>query len=235
MSISRDLQRTFPGTLVTLFQLDLSRIDNGPTLLFTPASLENGEIVHNGMTYTPVDIEATGFEWNGQGAFPTPTLRLSNVDKTATALVNTYRDLVGAEVRRIRTLSQYLDNGATPDPGQLFSLDMYRVEQKLLHTRNVIEWKLSAAIDQEGVNLPAEMMTRDYCARKYRRPKADGTFDYSRATCRYAESVYFDKENNATADPKQDYCPKLLSSCKLRFGDNAQLPFKGYPGIGKTR
>lgn len=235
MSLRADLQKTFPGTLITLFQLDLFNIDRGPVLLFTPSSMDNEPIVHDGLTYTPVDIEAEGFEWNGQGAFPTPTLRLSNVDQIGTALVNSHHDLIGAEVRRIRTLSQYLDNGETPDPTQIFSIDAFRVEQKTIHNRTVIEWKLSAAIDQQGVKLPAEMLVRDYCTRTYRRPNPDGSFDYSKSNCRYAEDVYFDKENNPTSNPLLDYCPKLLSSCKLRFGQNSPLPFKACPGLGRVR
>jgi phage-related protein len=30
----------------------------------------------------------------------------------------------------------------------------------------------------------------------------------------------------------QDVCGKRVDSCKLRFGQNAELPFGGYPGIG---
>jgi hypothetical protein len=33
---------------------------------------------------------------------------------------------------------------------------------------------------------------------------------------------------------KKDICGKRLSSCKLRFGKGAQLPFGGFPGVGLT-
>lgn len=38
----------------------------------------------------------------------------------------------------------------------------------------------------------------------------------------------------ATNDPlyTRDQCSKKLSSCKLRFGDNAQIPFGSFPGAG---
>lgn len=235
MSLRSDLQKSFPGELVTLFQLDCSRIAAGPILYFTPSSSNNDAIQFDGQSYTPIDIEAEGFEWSGQGAFPTPTLRLSNVTQAATALVNTYQDLIGAEVRRIRTLSQYLDNGDTPDPGQIFSVDIFKVEQKTVHNRSIIEWKLSAAIDQQGSALPSQILVRDYCTRHYRVPDGSGDFDYSRVSCRYAGDNYFDAENNSTLDPNEDRCSHTLTGCKLRFGENAKLPFKGCPGMAKLR
>lgn len=36
----------------------------------------------------------------------------------------------------------------------------------------------------------------------------------------------------ATGDPLLDVCGKRLSSCKARFGENAELPFGSFPGVG---
>lgn len=35
-----------------------------------------------------------------------------------------------------------------------------------------------------------------------------------------------------TGDPLKDVCGKRLSSCKVRFGENAELPFGSFPGVG---
>ncbi len=35
-----------------------------------------------------------------------------------------------------------------------------------------------------------------------------------------------------TGDPLKDVCGKRLSSCKARFGENAELPFGSFPGVG---
>lgn len=35
-----------------------------------------------------------------------------------------------------------------------------------------------------------------------------------------------------TVNPADDVCGKRLSSCKARFGSNAELPFGGFPGLG---
>jgi len=38
--------------------------------------------------------------------------------------------------------------------------------------------------------------------------------------------------NTTTGDPLKDVCGKRLSSCKVRFGENAELPFGSFPGVG---
>lgn len=37
-----------------------------------------------------------------------------------------------------------------------------------------------------------------------------------------------------TSDPAKDVCGKRLSSCKLRFGENNELPFGAFPGVGTS-
>jgi len=235
--ISSDIQKASPGELITLFQLDCSSFsDEAGTLYFTPSALTTSEIVFDGKTYTPIDIEAEGFEWSGNSAFPNPKLRITNVHLLASALVITYQDLIGAEVRRIRTFRQYLDNGATPDPDQIFDIDVFKVEQKTIHNQTMIEWKLSTAIDQENALLPSEQLVRDYCTRLYRRNIPNSTsFDYSKVTCRYAGAAMFTRTNTVTTNPALDVCAKTLNACKLRFGAENPLPFKGCPGLGRMR
>lgn len=234
--LASDVQRSYPGQLVTLFQLDCTNLANGTILYFTPTTSSAGEaILFNGITYTPVDIEATGFEWTGSSAFPTPTLRLSNVDRLASALVIAYEDLIGATLTRIRTFSQYLDDGDTPDPLQIFPPDVYQVEQKTMHTRKQIEWKLSAAVDQQGMKIPSFPLVRDYCNHVYRKYDAvNDVMKYERATCPYSGD-YYDSSNIVTDDPRADMCPKTLGGCRARFGENTPLPFKGLPGLGRFK
>jgi phage-related protein len=35
-----------------------------------------------------------------------------------------------------------------------------------------------------------------------------------------------------TVDPAKDICGKRLTSCKARFGANAELPFGSFPSLG---
>jgi phage-related protein len=38
--------------------------------------------------------------------------------------------------------------------------------------------------------------------------------------------------NVTTGNPLDDVCGKRLSSCKARFGENAELPFGSFPSLG---
>lgn len=238
--LNQDLQRSYVGELVTLYELDCTSIGGG-VLFFTSTVESDGDsVMFNGNEYTPVEITAEGFEYNGQGAFPNPVLRLSNVTNFASSLVIAYQDLIGATVRRIRTLKTYLDDGATPDPQQIFAPDVYTVEQKSKHSRSMIEWKLSAAVDQEGLKIPSHVLVRDYCSHTYRVFDAtSNSFNYNHATCPYNDStnggLMFTSSNVATIDPTQDICAKTLPACQLRFGENGNLPFRGCPGLGRYR
>lgn len=233
-TVINNVQKASPGQLITLFELDCSAFADDTILRFT--SSVNGEtpITWNGEEFTPVDIEAEGFEYNSQAAFPTPVIRLSNVNKLASALVITYNDLIGAKLTRIRTFREFLDDGDNADPAQIFMPDVYIVDQKVTHSSTKIEWKLTAAVDQQGTMLPNFVMVRDYCARVYRRPNGAGGFKYEKATCPYAGTSYFNINNQSTT-AANDVCAKTLTACELRFGTQVPLPFKGFPGLARFR
>ncbi|MCP1507242.1 lambda family phage minor tail protein L [Pseudomonas marginalis] len=38
-------------------------------------------------------------------------------------------------------------------------------------------------------------------------------------------------DGNPTDDPAKDQCKGCLSSCKLRFGENNELSFGGFPAV----
>lgn len=238
--LTADLQRSYVGELVTLYQLDCTNFPSGTILYFTATADGNADVIFNGVTYTAVEIEADGFQYNTNGAFPTPTLRLSNVTNYASSLVIANQDLIGAKLIRIRTLRQYLDDGSAADPQQIFAPDVYFVEQKTKHTRTSIEWKLSSAVDQQGTELPNFVLVRDFCSRVYRTyDSINAVFNYNHATCPYNDSInagaMFDVTNVSTVNPTLDRCPKTLPGCKVRFGVHGDLPFKGLPGLGRYR
>jgi lambda family phage minor tail protein L len=227
-------QQPEAGDLVQLFIVDLTNI-GGTIYRFTPAPLDSHTVKLGGAEFFPVPVEADGFEWNGTGTLPTPTLKISNVENIVSSAIAEYGDLIGGVVTRIRTFKQFLDDGATPDPDALFPLDVYTIERKVAQNKTYVQWELSAAIDQEGVKLPKRQTLRDACTHRYRIFFAStGTFDYNKVTCPYVGSSYFDKFGNATTIDK-DSCGKKLSDCKLRFGEGAVLPFTGCPGMARIR
>lgn len=234
--IAQESQSFSPDDMVVLFELDATTI-GGSILRFTSSAQETAEISFAGNTYSPVPVEAEGFEWNGRGAFPTPILRVSNVNKVASAAVIDYEDLLGATVKRIRTFRQFLDGEPTVDPTATFPIDVYKVERKTAHNKVFIEWELSSAIDQEGRKLPGRQVLRDACTHRYRIWNGSA-FDYTNATCPYADAALFD-ETGASLDPlteqAKDRCGKKLSDCRLRFGEHEKLPTRAFPGLARIR
>lgn len=221
------------GGLVTLFELDARNLGDTDIRRFTRDTVEgNTPIFYNGNQYTPVDIEATGFEWGGSGAPPTPTLKISNVSMFAGVLVRQFNDLCGATITRIRTYRDFLDTGATPDPTMTFPIDIFRIERKVAHNKVYVEFELAVLFDQEGLKIPTRQCIRDTCTHIYRRyVAATNSFDYTYATCPYTGTAYFKRDGTATSLKSEDMCGKRLSNCTQRFGNNATLPTRAFPGM----
>lgn len=160
MTIQQDIQQPVLEPLISLFLLDAIDIGGG-TYRFVPMSKDYGSITWQGEVYTPVPIMVEGFEWSNTGAPPKPTLTISNVSKFLQGAVSLYGDLVGATIIRYRTFKKFLDGEPSADPNAYLPLDKYIVEQKVVHNREIIQWKLSSIIDQEGLKLPRRQVLRD--------------------------------------------------------------------------
>jgi lambda family phage minor tail protein L len=186
-----------------------------------------------GTEYVPMPIEATGFEWAGTGKLPRPKLRVSNVGGFAGALVIANRDLLGAKVTRIRTFREFLDDGESPDPSGFMEPDIFLVERKSVHRKALIEFELAPAMEQQGLKLPRRIMLRDTCGYTYRQWATDtnNVTGFIPGTCPYAGSTYFKIDDTSTVSADEDVCGYRQTSCALRFGAAANLPFNAFPGI----
>lgn len=213
------------------FTFTMSDSPANPVQLGYAARLNN-TMLFNGYQYVPTNVEAIGFEWNGQGSIPTPKLRVSQVNRILTGAVITLNDLVGATFTRIRTYRKHLDDGSDPDVDAMFPKEIYRINRKSIQNKLFLEFELAASMDQEGVKIPGRICIKNTCTHRYRIWNAEtGSFDYTKATCPYVESASFTNLDQPTSDPSQDRCAKHLSSCELRFGTNP-LPTRAFPGIG---
>jgi phage-related protein len=114
-----------------------------------------------------------------------------------------------------------------------FPVEVYTIERKSAHTKTFVEWQLAAAIDQEGRMLPGRQVLRDTCLHRYRSFEG-GTFNYSRASCPYTGAACFTATGTPTT-AQFDVCGKKLSDCRLRFGQNANLPTRAFPGVSRLR
>ena len=227
------LQEIAPGAIIELFTLELNTLQHGVTETYrfhAGSSLNsNGQVTWAGNAYLRFPVEADGFQYNGNGQLPRPTLRIANLTGTITALLLTLPNgIEGAKVTRIRTLARYLDavnfpggvSPYTPDPTAAFPAEVYYIDRKSSETRDVIEFELAAAFDLAGVRAPKRQCLT-ICPWVYRSTE-----------CSYTGSSYFDENDGAVATLALDKCGKRLSSCKARFGEVAALPFGGYPGVG---
>jgi lambda family phage minor tail protein L len=236
MTISAEVQKLQPDALVTMFILDTTPIGGDTIFRFTPKQAETGDVSFGGNIYTAIDIEATGFAWDGRGSFPRPKLRVANIGGIVSSAIVGYGDLVGSRFTRLRTFAMHLDSGSTPDASSRFPDEIYVVDQLTKHTKVYLEWQLTSNIDQLGVMLPRRQCLRDTCTHRYRLwDSVSGAFDYTTTTCPYTGSAMFKEDGTTTLVGSEDKCNKLLDGCRLRFGENGVLPTRAFPGIAKTR
>lgn len=229
MTIRADIQSLAASAIVELFELDAMLLGAPSKLYFHAGTNELGTaVVWQGVSYVTLPIEASGFEWSGKGQIPRPKVRLANTDGLFGALVAQYASLLGAKVTRRKTLAKFLDavnfsGGVNPtaDPTQSFPDEIYFIDRKAVENPVYIEFELASALDLPGVMLPRRQFISNTCSWRYRG-----------AECGYAGAASYDINDAPAA---VDACGKRLSSCKLRFGAYAVLPFGGFPGAGMLR
>lgn len=231
MPLSSDIQSLEPGSRVSLFELDSTRI-GGDILLFH-AHLQSGPIFWQGRQYDPWPIECDGFARSSTQP-ASPTLRVSNIDGTITALCLLFDDLVGSKIIRRQTLVKYLDaanfGGVNPtaDPDEHFPDEIWYIERKAAETNETVEFELASAADLNGEQFPGRQIIANACGWILRG-------GYRGPYCGYAGPPVADINDQPTSDPSKDVCGGRLGSCKLRFGANEELPYGGFPAAGLIR
>ncbi|MFL6864109.1 MAG: phage minor tail protein L [Allosphingosinicella sp.] len=235
MSIHGHVQRFSLGARVTLYEIDLTAFGLG-VIRIAPTTDQGGEAINfGGQTYAPHPVKAEGFALSTGGSLPRPKMAVANLDNSFTALVEENDDLHGGILTRIRTYSRYLDSGEEPDGNTHLPLDIFMLSQKTEHTPQQIVWECAAQMDQEGVELPGRPVIRDYCDHVVRRwdPVA-GAYDYSLATCPFAGGPH--DENGDICEPADEvFSKRLVTCCMARFGANADLPTRAFPGVARIR
>jgi phage-related protein len=237
-----DLQVIAPSAIIELFMLELNEKQHGINLTYRFHAgtnlVNNGQIVWAGNSYLRFPVEADGFEYSGNGQLPRPTLRVSNILGTVTAILLSLPDgLEGAKVTRIRTLARYLDTVNFPPAGLLL---LETSDVILLENSDETELEISASTPDPTAEFPREIYfidrkvveTRDvvefelaaaFDLAGVRAPKRQCIanicqWEYKSPECSYTGGL--------------PTCDKTLDACKAHFGANAQLPFGSFPGVG---
>ncbi len=233
-SVYADLSVLAPSAIIELFELRLNNDLHGSSNITRwhngcNAALTGG-ITWDGNLYSSFAIEADGFEKTSTGSLPRPTLTVANTDGLITALMldvndtTPYNDLTGAEVRRIRTLKKFLDGESAADPHAQWPIEIWYIDRKDTENREVVKFELASKFDLAGQYVPRRQIVANVCQWAYRSSE-----------CSYTGSNYWDIDDKSTGSLATDRCGKKLSSCKLRFGTNGELPFGSFPSAGKIR
>lgn len=235
MTIREHVQRFALGVRVTLYELDLTIHGLGVVRIVEGTKGPTTAVSFGGQVYAPHPIKTDGWEISAGGSLPRPSFTVANLDNAFTALVEAGDDLHGGTLKRIRTYERYLDGAAEADGNSHLPIDVYELSRKSEHTREQITWQCSAAMDQEDVVLPGRIATRDYCTHTTRRwdPVANA-FDYTLATCPYTGAAK-DINGVACASAVEVFSKRLETCCKARFGANAVLPTRAFPGLSRVR
>ena len=230
-AVYEDLSVLAPNAIIELFQLHLDASLHGSSDIYYFHNGANanvtGNVIWNGQAYYRLPIEASGFDYSSTGSLPRPQLTISNIGSSITAillsinLITPGNDLGGAKVVRIRTLKKYLDGEVGADPHAKFPDEIWYVDRKANENRAAIEFELASKFDLAGVMLPRRQIIANVCQWVYRSGE-----------CGYTGSNYFNTQDQVVGALALDACGKRISSCKLRFGATAELPFGSFPGAG---
>jgi lambda family phage minor tail protein L len=185
-----------------------------------------------GVTYQALPIQATGFEWNGQGKLPRPKLRIANISGLVGGLLIAFGDLLGATLTRTRTMAKFLDGAASADATAYFEPDVFRVDRLGGRNKRYVEFELATAIDQLGLRLPGRVMLRNACSFTYRK-RVGGS--WVPGTCPYAGAGMFKLDGTPTLIHAEDACDHHMTGCLLRYGVKTPLPIAAFPGLALVR
>jgi len=215
-AVYEDLSVLAPNAIIELFQLHLDATLHGSSTIYYFHNGVNaavtGNITWNGQAYVRLPIEATGFDYSSTGTLPRPSLTVSNIGSSITALllqvnmITAGNDLGGAKVVRIRTLKKYLDGAAGADPHAKFPDEIWYVDRKANENRAAVEFELASKFDLVGVMLPRRQIIANVCQWAYRGGE-----------CGYNGTDYYDINDNKVTASGSDVCGKRLSSCNVRF------------------
>ena len=179
-----ELQGINPGAIIELFTLTLDAALHGDPTVYrfhNGSNMNaNGNIVWAGNSYEKFPIQCEGFQFGSTGTLPRPTITVSNIFGTLTAIMldvnktTVGNDLNGTKLVRIRTLARFLDainfpkdsNGnhvnpyGTPDPTAEFPQEIYFLDRKITENREIVQWEAISALDLVNVKLPKRIATR---------------------------------------------------------------------------
>ena len=188
-----ELQKMNPNSIIELFELELveglhyatGNPSNVPTIyrFHSGGNIDTyANIVWQTNTYERFPIEASGYEFAGEGKIPRPTLVMSNLggitrlgsvlrvtDLLITVnLVTAHNDLLDAKVTRRTLTADALDASnfsgntnpfGTPSSDE-FPKEIHFIDRKIQESRDLVSFELVNRLDMQNKRVPARQVTR---------------------------------------------------------------------------
>lgn len=186
-------------------------------------------IIWQGQTFEPMALEVSGLEMRSDGKASAPTFSMANniggIQGAVSAYCLQFGDFAGAKLKVITTLAKYLDaenfSGGNASASNEAKEQLWYIEQKTSENSQAVTFELSNPIDFEGLRIPVRQIT-SMCHWAV-------MGDYRGEECGYTGAAMFTEKDEPTDNPALDRCVGRLNSCQLRHGENAELPFGGFP------
>ncbi len=168
-----ELQKPDPSAVIDLYELEL--VEGTHYATGNPDNVITTYCWHSGMTaagagsiqfgsktYTPMPIEAEGFDQKSgkNDQTPRPILRVSNVLFTVSTIllevnkITVGNDLTNAKLTRLRTLAMFLNGESTANSNAMCRKEIFQVDRKSLENRMIVEFELSAIHDRPNYKIP---------------------------------------------------------------------------------
>lgn len=160
MTIQQTLQKDALPALIELYKIDLNPIGVNEVFYLSPHSRDGEPVSFDGEEYLPFPIKTEGWETSYEGAAPQPTMHVSNITKLLQSYLTEYDDMVGALVTRTLTMEPFLDDGATPNPAQVFGQQTFVVEQMMVQNKLELQFRLTSILDSQRTKLPKGQVLR---------------------------------------------------------------------------
>ena len=188
-----ELQKINPNSIIELFELELveglhyatGNPSNVPTIyrFHSGGNIDTyANIVWQSNTYERFPIEASGYEFAGEGKIPRPTLVMSNLggitrlgsvlrvtDLLITVnLITAHNDLLDAKVTRRTLTADALDASnfsgntnpfGTPSSDE-FPKEIHFIDRKIQESRDTVSFELVNRLDMQNKRVPARQVTR---------------------------------------------------------------------------
>lgn len=187
---TEQLQKLDSITIIELFELQLvsglhySATDSLATTLYrfhNGTNEINTDIIWKGNSYTAIACQAEGFETGDNTVMARPTMTFANTASSFTSileLVNAqtpFNDLQKAQILRIRTMAQFIDDAnfppiggnpaanpyGTPDTSKELEQQKFEINRKIVENKEICSFELVNTLDFESLQLPRNQITKD--------------------------------------------------------------------------